>query len=51
MGASTKIKENIITREDGGESELLEAIGQRRAGGIMIMKGKAGPGKELLYIL
>ena len=51
MGASTKIEENILTREDGGESELLEAVGQRRAGGIMIMKVKAGPGKELLDIL
>ena len=46
MGASNKINENTQTGEDGGVYELLEAAGQRRAGGIV--KVKAGPGKELV---
>ena len=49
MGASNKTNENTQTGEDGGVYELLEAAGQRRAGGIV--KVKAGPGKELVNIL
>ena len=51
IGASNKINENTQTGDDGGEYEyeLLEAAGQRRAGGIV--KVKSGPGKELVNIL